>query len=665
MFQIAGQSPTEGEKLVSLRPVVDFVFIDNDSRVDIASLVILLNGIPAFKDLEFKDGFDGLSSAITPSDNNYLVSIEPESDFSQGEVVLVKIQAKSLDGKFFNYEYNFKTVPREPILKVSSPIDSEIIKTEKMIFLQFEDTIDDVNINSINVSIDEVPMVVGGVIQQDYNGIASEVVKVDDGAYVRIDKEEPIRDGVYQISYSVEDFSGNKLLGFLNFEVILNKAILSSIFPQSTFLGGKGGIDRVINYGDGSRLTIEWHKPISRSYRADSYVLLYEDISRLEVFDSQPKYLAVGDSQATTIGGYETGLTMSFAARVLETYRNTLNVEGMIEVSENVYSIPEPVDVTGIIDSNDTIIAVTSTVGFPSSGILIINNSEVVRYISKTNTTFILPPSGRGLNNTSAEVHVTGDEVRMFLECQDKNTAIVMATPHYDANTQSGREIKNVGLVVTDYTDNDRKHFQGFDFCGYHRAMPQNTLSGKDDCGSYLGGEFNGMRGMNLFDRMLNREEVLLDQTGEPVILLRRNWEGEKCSCSTSRKNHPKVKSCKKCFGTGYLGGYTQHLNRRREDLRTMVHFGDTQEDLKLGPHQHLEQSYEPQCWTLPTPAIRDRDLIIRFDFNDDVEYFYEVLHTTKDKLFFRHYTRQRLSLKRLDKTDIVYTFNYIFDGGL
>ena len=90
--------------------------------------------------------------------------------------------------------------------------------------------------------------------------------------------------------------------------------------------------------------------------------------------------------------------------------------------------------------------------------------------------------------------------------------------------------------------------------------------------------------------------------------------------------------------------------------------FGDTVEDLKLGPHAHLEQQYEPSGWTLPNPAIRDRDLIVRFDFNDDVEYIYEVLDVTKDKLFYRHFTRQRMRLKRLDKTDIVYTFSYSLD---
>ena len=90
-----------------------------------------------------------------------------------------------------------------------------------------------------------------------------------------------------------------------------------------------------------------------------------------------------------------------------------------------------------------------------------------------------------------------------------------------------------------------------------------------------------------------------------------------------------------------------------------MISFGDTQEDLSLDSHKSLQQEYEPQCWTLPIPAIRDRDLVVRFDFTGDVEYIYEVLHVTKEKIIYKHYSRQRLSLKRLDKTDVVYTFPF------
>ena len=91
-----------------------------------------------------------------------------------------------------------------------------------------------------------------------------------------------------------------------------------------------------------------------------------------------------------------------------------------------------------------------------------------------------------------------------------------------------------------------------------------------------------------------------------------------------------------------------------------MVKFKDTLEDLKLSAHGHLEQQYEPQCWTLAMPAIRDRDVIVRFDFSGDIEYIYEVLNVTKEKLLYTHYGRQNLTLKRMDKTDILYTFPFV-----
>ena len=263
----------------------------------------------------------------------------------------------------------------------------------------------------------------------------------------------------------------------------------------------------------------------------------------------------------------------------------------------------------------------------------------------------------RGLSGTAPSIFIAGDIVELFFACQDKNSNIITSIPTASDGYAIDRQINEVGTLVTDYSDEDKKFFQGFDFCGYHRALPQKTLQGIDDCPSYLGGEFNGFRGFNLFDRMVGREEVLLDQSGEPVILLRRIWNGTTCSCANLRGQHPKVKSCNECYGTTFEGGYDQYLYKRRVDGRVMVKFGDTAEDLKLTQQSHMQVEYEPSCWTLPAPAIRDRDLIVRFDYTNDIEYIYEVLDVTKEKLVFRHFTRQRLRLKRLDKTDIVYTY--------
>lgn len=659
MLNISGQRPNEGSKGVALNSLIEFSLFDDDSGIDASSLVVEVSGATAIKDLEFQKGFDGLYSDLSVSLNLISVVIDPEDLFRQSEVVSVKVQAKNVNGKFYNHEYVFRAVTAEPILEDSSPYDGELVASDQVVFLHFKDEIDDINSSSINIWINDLEAIKDGVFEDLFSGKSSAITKVEDGALVRIEPTESFRDGSYRVRYYVEDTSGNILQDTLTYTIDLPEVILPSVFPQVTFVGFAQGIEKVSNMGRGDMLKVEWHKPISRSYKGDSFALVYQDESRLEIFDSNPKYIAKSDVTSGNISGLTPGLTLSFAVRGMEAFKDSLDLSGMTEMSEGFFVIPEAATISGQISQDSGIIAVDSTDGYPDSGILIINEAEVVRYSAKTDNEFLLHPKGRGLNGTSKGVYIKGDKVNMFFGCQDKNTAIVMATPTYFDGYESGREIDGTGVVVNDYSDSDRKFFQGFDFCGYHRAIPQQIFQGKNDCGSYLGGEFNKTRGMNLFDRMLNREEVILDQTGEPVILLKRIWDGQTCSCSDSRRQHPKVKSCKLCYGTGYSGGFNQYDYRRREDGRIMVMFGDTQEDLKLGAHNHLEQVYEPQCWTLPSPAIKDRDLIVRFDFSDDIEYIYEVLNVTKDKLFYRHYTRQRLALKRLDKTDIAYTIPF------
>jgi hypothetical protein len=659
MLAISGQYPSEGAKGAALDSLIEFSIINDGTGIDSSTLIVEVSGSTAISDLEFQKGFDGLYSEIEVSSELVDIVIDTEDLFRQGQVVSVKIQVKNLEGDFFNYNYLFKTVAPEPVLELSSPTEGELVKSDQVVFLQFKDEIDDINVSSINIWINSLEAVIDGVFQDTFSGETSVITKIDDGATVRIEPVESFRDGPYTVRYYAEDTSGNVLQDELSYSVDLPEVVLPSTFPQVSFLGLNQGIRKVSNMGRGDMFRVEWHQPVPRSYKGDSFALIYHDESRLEVFDSSPKYIAKSSICSADVSGFTPGLTLSFAARALEAFRDTLDLEGMKEAVDGLFIIPDDAVISEQITQDDTRIAVSSTDGYPSSGVLFINDSEVVRYTAKTDTEFLLPSNGRGLNGTSKGVYIQGDTLNMFLACQDKNTVIIMATPTYFDGYESGRAISGTGLVVTDYTDSDKKFFQGFDFCGYHRAIPQNIFQGRDDCGSYLGGEFNKTRGMNLFDRMLNREEIILDQTGEPVILLKRIWDGNTCSCSDSRRQHPKVKSCKLCFGTGYTGGFSQYDYRRRNDGRIMVMFGDTVEDLKLGPHTHLEQQYEPACWTLPSPAVKDRDLMVRFDFNDDVEYMYEVLDVTKDKLFYRHYTRQRFRLKRLDKTDIAYTFPY------
>lgn len=655
MISIAGKTPAEGEKNVELDTTIEFSILDDGTGIDISTLIIELNGSRIYADSEFKTGYDGSFSEVTPDGNDYTVVIDPESDFSQGLVVGIKVQVKDVDENFLNEQWAFKTIPAEPQLIDISPSQDEALESHQLLYFEFEDLIDGIDTSSLDFSINGLSYIVSGVIQSEWNGPLTSISETDDGVVVRINTIEPLRKGDYTVLYSVADNNSNFLNGVLDFSVVKDITLPSDI-KQIGFTGFFQGIKKTSDLGTGDTIRVEWHNPIVRTSNYESFVLLYENKNRLETFDGDPSYIASSTVKQADISGLTPGQTMSYGVRAMEATKDTWDLSGMEEADSGLYIIPDKAIVSANVTSTDLRIDVESIDGWPSAGLIKIGN-EVLKYsaILSGSNTFIIDSEGRGLFGTTAGVYLPGDEVSLFVACQDSNTVILMSTPSYHDGYQSGREINSTGIVVPDFTDNDKKFFQGYDFCGYHHPLPQQVLQNQK-CGSYLGGEHNGWRGMDLYSRMLNREEVLLDQTGEPIILLRRVWDGEKCSCAHTRRDHPKLKSCADCFGTTYVGGYNQFINLRRADRRVMMSFKEAPEDLKHGAHEQLMQEFEPTAWTMPMPAIKDRDIVVRFDFTDDIEYIYEVLDSSREKILYRHFGRQNLKLKRMDKTDILYT---------
>jgi hypothetical protein len=658
MIILAGQSPSPGEKMILPTENISFSLIEKSgSIVNLSKTKVIINNALAYNSGDFLPEFDGAESSVDRIEDSVVFLISSVLPFKLGSVVSVKIQTYDLDGKAYNFDYVFQVIPNHPILLESNPKEKDKVLYPQIIYFYFEDIISDVNSASIKISLENNVLLESGDFNLEFCSTKSDVVKTTDGAIVRIDLKNFLKNGVYKIKYSLENNIGGSLYGELNFTVELIEATLPDVFPQVFYEGGVRGLERVANLGIGDSVLLKWHKPFARSYKGSTFFAIYQSENRLGIFDTLPKYIAKPDRLSGNVNGLRSGTLYAFAGRAFEVYADSFSLDGMTPLNDDFYVVPEQTTITTSVGSSDLIIEVETTDGYPEYGILLLNKTEVVRYTSKLPNSFILESGYRGLSGTVASIFVPGDTVEMFFACQDKNSNIITTIPTASDGYAIDRQINEIGTLVTDYSDEDKKFFQGFDFCGYHRPLPQKTLQGIDDCPSYLGGEFNGFRGFNLFDRMLNREEVLLDQVGEPVILLRRIWNGTTCSCANLRGQHPKVKSCNECYGTTFEGGYEQFLYKRRVDGRVMVKFGDTVEDLKLSQQSHMQVEYEPSCWTLPAPAIRDRDLIVRFDYTNDMEYIYEVLDVTKEKLVFRHFTRQRLRLKRLDKTDIVYTY--------
>lgn len=656
MSTIIPINPEEMEKEVS---PYTFIEISFDSLIKRDKTKIKIDGEMAFINSEFTSRFNGDFSSYEEQDSSVLITIDPNLEFENGRSIKVSVLSETVDGSEIFKNYTFKIEESGPRITESNFVEGDILNVPQILFFQIQDYDQDIDISSMEVSLNGTLIIKNGESSANYTGGSSEIVSSDRSVSVKIIPDEAFRDGPYNLYLYIENSIGEKLRKNIKFSVKLDSYIHPPIFPPGSTKSFR--IVEASPVGDGKSIKVKWLDSYKRIFKSDSYVLTYIGEKRLNIIDELPKYITIDQSTTQiTVSGLSAGKQYYVLNRVLETYKNAFNFSNLNQYTDNTYEIPSATKVSDFLGTDDLTLSVESVAGYPESGLLLLGGIEVVKYnsINESQNQFIIDPSGRGLNETSRGVFITGDDVKLFLACQDKNLNIVAVTPVY-SEEHSGPERNLVGMSVTNYEDQDKKFNQSYDYCGYHSKLPQNTLNGIDDCGTYLGGEFNGMRGFNLFDRMVAREEVLLDQTGEPCVLFKRKWSGQACSCTNNKARHPRIKTCGACYGTGFVGGFDQFINRKRFDTRLQLSFGDTVEDLKLDANKGLNIQYEPSCWTLPYPTIRDRDVVLRFDYTNDTEYFYEVLDVTREKSIYLHYTRQRVRLKRLEKTDIYQTLQY------
>ena len=92
-----------------------------------------------------------------------------------------------------------------------------------------------------------------------------------------------------------------------------------------------------------------------------------------------------------------------------------------------------------------------------------------------------------------------------------------------------------------------------------------------------------------------------------------------------------------------------------------MIRVEPFSDDLELLADQALRQKVTPSAWTITVPTLKDRDIIIRYNINENndliEEFRYEVLDVTRNKTVLGQTGSQKFNLIRLDKTDPVYQF--------
>jgi hypothetical protein len=111
-----------------------------------------------------------------------------------------------------------------------------------------------------------------------------------------------------------------------------------------------------------------------------------------------------------------------------------------------------------------------------------------------------------------------------------------------------------------------------------------------------------------IFEEAVRRNEWLLDQAGERVILFIKKKAGTKCHCTyrdmKERTHKHPDQDCSTCFGSGFVGGFDGPFPIIIAPLTTEQRVQQTDRGLKL--------TYQIETWLGPAPIVSQRDLIIR-----------------------------------------------------
>lgn len=448
------------------------------------------------------------------------------------------------------------------------------------------------------------------------------------------------------------------------------------------------GLKLVNSLGTGTDMEIYWYQayPDSLSYKI-AYNIYYST-EEDNVFTEGPKLISTNPNLYAKISGFDPGETYYFCVRATEYQADWYNINFLTDAvdgySAKIY--PETLLASNL-SATDGYVEITDIDLFPPYGVIQVGY-EYIRYDSKDVPNSLLLVSERGFLGTSITEHlVDGYDgvnqrdpiIKFFRGLEDHNTFISPEEsrfnyPNFPFTLADGYRQVTEDLLTTDHvaSDADAIGFAPYPTNDYFR----NDLSVifKGGClDSYIGLTTGGCSvdgygsnvGLPIRTNSISaindaRQELLLSYTGENVVLVKRLWTGIQCSCETNHKDSPES-SCSFCFGTGFVTGYEQYYNPKSSDSKIMVRFGPYTDTLRVDD-AGLESIGGMDCWTLVVPTIKNRDFIIRFNFDKTEEYRYEVTDVTRNQLFFGVAGNQHFKAVRVRKTDPIYSWHAFRD---
>lgn len=431
--------------------------------------------------------------------------------------------------------------------------------------------------------------------------------------------------------------------------------------------------------GDGYTINLKWTTayPSINSNKIAYHIYMATD--ERNVFSEGVKFVSIDGSTEVDIFDLTPGQLYHFAVRAVEYDLNVINPFELPETFNGLRVYPQSLLSLDITDT-DELIPLVDVDTFPSHGIVKIGG-ELINYLSvdSFNNTLVLTNYAlqRGFLNTIATIHTTegfdgyitwSPFVSFILGKEELNTRIFPCQSRFEVGTYAftipdgyHQVLKDLLTSDMDATEQANEDFPSYDYSGWHRTDPVLLLTG--ECvGSYIGGEqgcidgygnVNLYRGMSLQDQNTQRQEILLSLTGRPAVLIKRMRTGITCDCYLPSSEYADDR-CPKCHGTKFVIGYHQYFNPKRSDGRILIRVGPADEDVKVY-EAGWESEFPLDAWTLVIPIIKDRDVLVLFDQEDNEEYRYEVLTAGRNNTIVGEFGGQKLKLQRVRKTDPIY----------
>lgn len=248
---ISGMAPRDGQEEVSRRPDIEFIVRDGYD-IDYRRLNVSVNGDAAILDGVVQPFYQvtnyrllsGYPPGVEPGDG-YHVVIHPQYDFDYNSTVGVAVLAFDLSqGNSAYQEANWDIIrPRPPLYDMIPTPDQEDVGLDTNIWFEVFDDGYDIDISTLQVSIDGIAVISNNVIQgPDYVGAVSELDAYQHYAGVINPRFILEPDKTHTISISArENVSGNFSQSSYTFNTT---GPLEN--PKTVYLGDSNGVQSVI-----------------------------------------------------------------------------------------------------------------------------------------------------------------------------------------------------------------------------------------------------------------------------------------------------------------------------------------------------------------------------------------------------------------------------------